>query len=46
MRTAALHGVPHLPYLTDLVTTLAHGWPAHRLDQLLPDRWQPGPHPP
>jgi len=46
MRTAALHGVPPLPYLTDVLKKLAAGWPDERLDQLLPDRWHPDPDPP
>jgi hypothetical protein len=32
--------VPPLPYLTDVPRKLAGGWPAARLDELLPDRWQ------
>jgi transposase len=39
-RTCARHGVPPLPYLTDVLRKLAGGWPAARLDELLPDRWQ------
>jgi len=46
MRTAALHGVPPLPYLTDVLTKLAAAWPDDRLDELLPDHWQPDPLPP
>jgi transposase len=42
-RTAALHGLPPLPYLTDVLTKLAHAWPDERLHELLPDRWQPQP---
>jgi hypothetical protein len=40
MRTCAQHGVPPLPYLTDVLRKLANGWDADRLDELLPDRWQ------
>ena len=40
MRTAAQHGVPPLPYLTDVLRRLAAGWDEDRLDELLPDRWQ------
>ena len=39
MRTAAQHGVPPLPYLTDVLRKLAAGWGNDRLDELLPDRW-------
>jgi len=45
MCTAALHGVPPLPYLTDVLNKLAAGWPDDRLDELLPDRWHPDPDP-
>ena len=38
MRTAALHGAQPLPYLTTVLKMLAAGWPADRLDDLLPDR--------
>ncbi|MBM4028149.1 MAG: IS66 family transposase [Planctomycetes bacterium] len=40
-RTCALRGVPPLAYLTDVLRKLAAGWPQSRLDELLPDRWQP-----
>jgi transposase len=46
LRTAALHDVPPLPYLTTVLEKLAGGWPAERLDELLPDRFQPDPPPP
>ena len=46
LRTAALHGVAPLPYLTDALTKLAAGSDPDRLDELLPDRWRPGPAPP
>ena len=36
-RTAAQYGVAPLPYLTDVLTKLAAGWDADRLDELLPD---------
>jgi transposase len=39
MRTCARHGVPPLPYLTDVLHRLANGWNRARLDELLPDRW-------
>jgi transposase len=39
-RSCALHGVAPLPYLTDVLRKLADRWPSHRLDELLPDRWQ------
>jgi transposase len=38
-RTCAMHGVAPQPYLTDVLTKLAAGWPHKRLDELLPDRW-------
>lgn len=37
LRTAAQHGAPPLPYLTDLLRSLAAG--GDDLNQLLPDRW-------
>jgi transposase len=40
IRTCAQHGVPPLPYLTDVLRKLAGGWGTDRLEELLPDRWQ------
>jgi len=40
LRTCALHGVAPLPYLTDVLTTLAAGWSQDRLDELLPGLWK------
>jgi transposase len=40
MRTCAQYGVPPLPYFTDVLTKLARGWAADRLDELLPHRWR------
>jgi hypothetical protein len=40
-RTCALRAVQPLPYLTDVLRKLAAGWPKNRIDELLPDRWQP-----
>jgi transposase len=40
LRTCAQHGVPPLPYLTDVLGKLANGWEESRLEELLPDRWQ------
>ena len=45
LRTCALRGVPPLPYLTDVLTKLAAGWPQERVAELLPDRWQVAPAP-
>ena len=45
MRTASLHGLAPLPYLTDVLRRLAAGHDPQRLDELLPDRWQPPPVP-
>jgi hypothetical protein len=39
-RTCAQHGVPPLPYLTDVLSKLASGWDGERLDELLPHCWQ------
>jgi transposase len=39
-RTCAQHGVPPLPYFTDVLQKLAGGWPAGRLDELLPHAWK------
>lgn len=41
MRTCAQYGVPPLPYLIDILTTLATGWSMSRLEELLPHRWSP-----
>jgi len=41
MRTCALHGVDALAYLSDILRKLAGGWPANRLDELLPGNWTP-----
>jgi len=38
-RTCARYGVPPLPDFTDVLTTLASGWKATRLEELLPHRW-------
>ena len=46
LRTAAQHGVPPLPYLTDVLQRLADGWDHDRLDELLPDQWQTARPPP
>jgi transposase len=39
MRTCAQYGAPPLRYFTDVLGKLARGWPAARLDELLPPRW-------
>lgn len=39
MRTCAQHGVPPLPYLTDVLATLPTARTPADLDALLPDRW-------
>lgn len=41
LRTCARYGVPPLPYVTEILTTLATGWSMSRLDALLPHRWRP-----
>jgi len=46
LRTCALHDLPPLPYLTDVLRRLAAGWEQDRLDELLPDRWEPERAPP
>lgn len=38
-RTCAMHGVPPLAYLTDVLQKLADGWKQTQIDELLPDRW-------
>jgi transposase len=40
LRTCALHDVDGYAYLTDVLGKLAEGWPARRLDELLPPNWQ------
>jgi transposase len=39
-RTCAQYGVPPLPYFTEVLTKLASGWGAARLEELLPHRWR------
>jgi transposase len=39
VRTCTQHGVPPLPYLTDVLTKLSAARTAFELDALLPDRW-------
>jgi hypothetical protein len=39
-RTCAQHGVPPLPYFTHVLRELAAGWPASRLEELLPHAWK------
>ncbi|MBI3204800.1 MAG: IS66 family transposase [Myxococcales bacterium] len=41
-RTCALHGIPPLAYLTDVLRKLAGGWLQSRIEELLPGRWSPG----
>jgi hypothetical protein len=33
---------PYPAYLTDIIEKLQNGWPKTRLDEILPDCWQPG----
>jgi transposase len=40
-RTCAQHGVPPLPYFTDVLRKLANGWTITRVEELLPHRWRP-----
>jgi transposase len=37
--TCALNGVEPLAYLTDVLKKLASGWPASKIDELLPPNW-------
>ena len=46
MRSCAQYGVEPLPYLTHVLRELAAGCGHDRLDELLPDRWQPSRAPP
>jgi len=46
MRTCALHRVDSFAYMADVLRKLAAGWPAKRLDELLPDSWSPAPKDP
>jgi hypothetical protein len=39
-RTCALHSVDGYTYLIDVLEKLATGWPASRIDELLPDNWR------
>jgi hypothetical protein len=36
-----MNGVNPLAHLTDIIEKLQNGWPQARLDEILPDRWQP-----
>jgi transposase len=40
--TCHMNGVNPLAYLTDIIDKLQNGWPQACLDELHPDRWQPG----
>jgi transposase len=40
-RTCALHGIPPLAYLTDVMHKLADGWRQSRIAELLPGNWMP-----
>ena len=40
MRTCAQHGVPPLPYLTDVLPRIPTSCEDDRLHELLPDRWE------
>jgi transposase len=40
--TCHMNGVNPLAYLTDIIEKLQNGWPKTRLDEILPDCWQPG----
>ncbi len=42
-RTCALHHLPPLAYLTDVLPKLAGDWPHSRIDELLPGNWKPVP---
>ena len=39
--TCHMNGVNPLAHLTDIIEKLQNGWPQARLDEILPDRWQP-----
>jgi transposase len=39
IETAKLHGIDPQTYLADILTKLVNGWPAQKLDQLLPWAW-------
>jgi transposase len=39
LRTCALQGVDSYAYLIDVLEKLAGGWPASRIDELLPENW-------
>lgn len=39
LRTCALQGVDTYAYLVDVIKKLAEGWPARRIDELLPQAW-------
>jgi len=39
-RTCALHSVDGYTYLIDVLDKMATGWPASRIDELLPNNWR------
>jgi len=39
LRTAALQKIDTYAYLIDVLEKLAAGWPASRIDDLLPEHW-------
>lgn len=45
LRTCALQNVDTYAYLIDVIQKLAAGWPAKRLDELLPSAWTAARHP-
>jgi len=40
IETAKLNGVEPQAWLTDILTRIGEGWPASRLDELMPWNWQ------
>jgi transposase len=36
IETATLHGIDPRAYLADILANLVNGWPARKLDELLP----------
>ncbi len=39
IETAKIHGIDPQAYLADILAKLVNGWPAHKLDELLPWVW-------
>lgn len=41
LATCRINGVEPTAYIVDVLKHLSSGWPMHRIDELLPDKWAP-----